>query len=317
MFFGKKKAERETVLLLDIESGSVGAGLALLARGAQPKLFGEVRITLPLAYMQGTAALVPQIEKAVREVLVHSAEVAANLRTNDKVSRLGEVSRAAVFLSAPWGAPNLHDGRQAFHASLQKSLNEEIAGYLGINAQYYTGADSAAYGMKQLLPGEPLLVCVVRGETTELILLGGPPAGGVLGYATLPVGLNTTLRTLRSHGGMTGAETLSILALAAHPHTPAYEPLEASAQHFIEEFAGAAQHLLTGGSASSIFVIAPEPAGDWFARTLGADESLGEYFPQGGVVRALRGHHLSPHVASHRASPDLHLLLEALFIGDR
>jgi hypothetical protein len=314
--FGKKKPEQETVLLLDVESGSVGSALTLLARDTQPKLFGETRIALPLGYHQGSASLVPQIERAVREALVHSAHVAARLRANEKVSRLGEVARVAVFLSAPWGAPNLESGKQKFFPSLQKSLNEEIAGYLGVGAQFYTGADSVAYGIKHLLPGEPLLVCVVRGETIELLLVGGPPAGGgVLGYATLPSGLNTVLRTLKSHGGMTKAETNSIFTLAAHPHTPPYEPLEASAQHFVEEFAGAAQHLLAGGSAGGVFVIAEEPAGDWFARALGADESLGEYFPQGGVVRTLRAHHLAPHVAAHLASPDLHLLLEALFVG--
>lgn len=318
MFFGTKKPERETVLLLDVESGSVGAALALLARGEQPKMFGEVRITLPIVYHHGSAALVPQIERAAREALVHSARVAANLRTNDKVSGLGEVSRAAVFLSAPWGAPNLADGKQTFHASLQKSLSEEIKGYLGVGAEYYTGADSAAYCLQRLLPREPLLVCVVKGETAELLLMGEQ---GVLGYATLPSGLNTVLRTLKSHGGMTDAETLSILALAAHPHTPAYEPLEASAQHFVEEFAGAAQHLLAREcgqeNASGIFVIAPESTGDWFARALGADESLGAYFPQGGTVRALRAHHLAPHVSGHLNLPDLHLLLDALFVGGK
>lgn len=317
MFFGKKKPDNETVLLLDIESGSVGSALALLARGQQPKVFGEVRINLPLGYHGGSAALLPQIERAAREALVHAAQVAANLRTGGKVSRLGEVSRAAVFLSAPWGAPNLADGKQRFVASLQKSLSDEIEGYLGVGAQYHTGADSAAYGMRRLLPGESLLVCVVRGETAELIHLGGLPGqgGGVIGYATLPLGLNTVLRTLRSHGGMSEAETLSALGLSAHPFTPAYEPLEASARHFVEEFAGAAEHLLTDASASGIFVIAPESSGDWFARALGADESLGEYFPQGGIVRSLRTNHLASHVASHLASPDLHLMLEAIFVN--
>lgn len=300
------------MLLLDIESGSVGSALALLARGTQPKVFGETRVHIPLGYHQGTAALMPQIERAAREALVHAAQVAAQLRVNLKFSNLGAVSRAAVFMSAPWGAPDLADGKQRFSTALQRSLAGEIDGYLGVGARFYTGADSAAFGIRRLMPNEQVLACVVRGETAELIQLG---EGGVLGYATIPLGLNTVKRTLKSHGGMSEAEMISAINLSAHPNSRPYEPLEASAQHFAREFASAARHLLGNTASSGIFVIAPETLGDWFARALGADEGLGDYFPEGGTVRALRTSHVSPHVDTHLASPDVHLMLEALFIG--
>ena len=99
--------------------------------------------------------------------------------------------------------------------------------------------------------------------------------------------------------------------LSLNPHTPAYEPLEAAARHFVEQFAGAAEQLLAGGTAHGVYVIAPEPAGSWYAQALGADDSLGEYFPEGATVRAMRLHHLRPHVSS---GEDLNLMLAALFI---
>lgn len=313
MFFGTKKPDRETVLLLDVESGSVGSALALLARGQSPKLFGETRIFLPAAYSRDSAALLAQVERAAREALVNAAQVAARLRSNTNVSSLGDVARVAVFFSAPWGAPDLSAGTQRFASPLQRSLEKEIEGYLGVGTRYYTGADSASYGMTRLLPGEPIFVCVVRGETAELLLIG---ESGVQGYATVPTGFNTVLRTLRSHGGLSDAESQSMFELAMHPATAPFEPLDAAARHFVEEFAGAAQHLLGGAqTVNGIFVIAPGAAGEWFARTLGADESLGAYFPQGGTVRALRARHLASHMEAHRASPDLHLLLETLFVG--
>ncbi len=311
MFFGKKKPDSETVLLLDVESGSVGSGLAILSPHEAPKLFGEVRIELPRAYHAGSSTLIPQVEKAIREALAHASSVAARLRSNDNVSRLGSISRGAVFLSAPWGSPNLSAGAKVFHGPLHASLQDEIAGYLGVGAQYYTGADVATFGAKRLVPGQPVLVCVVRGETTELILLG---TDGVQGYATLPTGLHTVIRTLKSHGGMSDAEAFSMFSLAGHPRAVPHEPLEASAQHFVEEFAGAAQHLLNAGEVSGVYVVAHDSAGDWFARALSQDESLSEYFPSGGTVRAMRTHHLRPHVSAHLASPDLYLMLEALFV---
>lgn len=319
MALGTKKPVHETVLLVDVESNSVGSALALLSRDDKPKLFGEVRIQLPLSYQHGSASLVPQIEKAAREALVHVAQIAARLRTNDKVSHLGDVSRAEIFFSAPWGVPNLHDGKASVHGALQRSLSEDILGYLGVDATVRTGADSAAYVIQRLLPGEPLLLCIIRGEVVELLLVGNQSSAGsgVLGYATVPTGINTVLRTLKSHGGATDAETMSILALGALQNAPRLESLDASARHFVEEFSGTAQHLLADGSAEGIFVIAPEPAGEWFARALGDDESLGEYFPRGGTVRALRAHQLGPHVAAHIDHPDIQLLMQALFVSKR
>ncbi|MDP4020893.1 MAG: hypothetical protein Q8P58_02540, partial [Candidatus Adlerbacteria bacterium] len=63
--FGKKKDDGRTILILDVESGSIGGALVRFSSGQQPKVFGETRHPLPLR-----ATYEPQIlaDLALREV---------------------------------------------------------------------------------------------------------------------------------------------------------------------------------------------------------------------------------------------------------
>ena len=61
LFVGKKSPEK-TVLILDVESGSVGSALVRLVPKKQPKLFGETRAYAPLSMSRSGSALYTNIK---------------------------------------------------------------------------------------------------------------------------------------------------------------------------------------------------------------------------------------------------------------
>jgi len=308
-FFGKKSPDK-TILLLDVESGSVGSALVRLSPGKQPKLFGEARFAAPLGMRRSGAQMAGAVEEAAREAVRHASTVAARVRADKKVSELGEVGHAAFFLSAPWGTPNLSEGRPHFLPSMTDALATEVARSFGyISSSLYTGAGAAAFGARATMGEEPCLVCVVTGEVSELMRMDKE---GVVAHATIPTGSNNLLRTLQTHGGLSKEEAYSATQLAFDtPHTR--EPFKAAAAHFAGHFKDAAQALFLPGDVLRIHVVAAEPASSWFARVLSQDEELAELFPQGGEVRAVRPRHFSAHIAAHVERPDVMLMFAALF----
>jgi hypothetical protein len=100
-------------------------------------------------------------------------------------------------------------------------------------------------------------------------------------------------------------------------HNLLAEPLETLANHVAKEFTSVARELIVSAPVHSVFVIAQEPAGEWFARALSEHSAVEELFPDGGTVRAMRGSHVSPYISMHAPKPDLPLLLEALFVDAR
>ncbi len=305
MFLGSKKPEGKTVLLLDVENGSVAAALARLEPEREPRIFGAMRKALPISHSVSSSALALGISHAAREVLQHASTVAARVRGNDKLAHVGEISKADIFLSAPW--TTFEDGwshEEELSAGLSGAV-EEYFGDTGIHTHPFGKA--LASTTHALFPSnETLLFSTVTGEVTELLLLRG---GVVVGRATIPGGRHLILRTLKSHGGLSFAEARSALHLQpAH----AAESLSSAAAHFVREFKDAARELLLNASVRSVYVVVEEPLGEWFAQALGG-ESLEELFPEGGVVRALRTHHLRPYVTSP-AQADLFLMLETLYV---
>src|SRR4051812_18412130 len=115
MLFGKKQPEEKTVLILDVENGSVGSALVRLVENQPPKLFGETRIELPVLHTRDSASLMREVSRGLNHALVHAAEVAGRLRNTpmgqarvqEDLQNMGQISHSAVFLSAPWGSPNL------------------------------------------------------------------------------------------------------------------------------------------------------------------------------------------------------------------
>ncbi|MSR70855.1 hypothetical protein EXS62_02340 [Candidatus Kaiserbacteria bacterium] len=316
--FGKKKDEGRTVLVLDVENGSVACALLRLTPGAQPKLFGERRVHLPLAMSRTGGGLAASVEKALEQALYEIAEVAGRLRNaaagqahKEELSAIGHVSQASIIMSPPWGKPNLESGRPDFLEDMTDSVSGAVGRSFGaVPVSFYTSAGAAAYGVRALFGTQPSLVCVVTGEMTELL---GLDEAGVVAHATMPHGSHALLRTLRSHGGYSEAEARSAARL---PFDSKHlrEPFGAAAEHAAHHFRDAARECVAPGQYSRIRVVGGDAAAEWFARALSATDSLSELFPK-GEVRALRSQHVSPFVAAHAAAPDTMLLLNALFIG--
>lgn len=312
--FGKKKkrAEERTVLLLDIENGSAATALLRLSPDAQPKLFGEMRTPTPLPMTRSGAILARDIEKAVERALRNAAEVAARIRQHPDAGALGEVHHAAIFMAPPWGAPNLAEGKPTFLESMKAHVRKALDRTFGHEtpASFYTSAGSAAFGTRALMSKDPCLVCAVTGEVSELLLMD---AQGVAAHATIPTGLHSYIRTLRTHGGLSEEEARSAIRL---PHDAAHlrEASRYAGAEFTAHFKDAARDILSGTDIMRVTIVAPEHSSERIARALVLDEGLQELFPNGGEVRTLRASHATPHIAAHAESPDLHLLLGALFV---
>ncbi len=314
--FGKKKkdtpARERTVLVVDVENGSVGTALVRLVPQKQPKMFGETRILSPLGSRVTGASLSQDIQHAARSAIRNAGEVAARVRLHPKTQALGTVDSVAVFLAPPWGKPNLEGGRPDFMPEMSDYLRKEVSAVLDeVPVSLYTAAGTAAFGNRSLFAPDPCLVCNITGEVSELMRMDGH---GVVGHATIPTGSHALLRTLRTHGGLSEAEARSAAKLPFNTKHPAAEASRFAAQEFATHFKDAAKELLSPGDVLRVRVIAHEPSAEWFAQALSADESLAELFPEGGEVRALRAHHLTPHIEAHAEVPDLLLMLEALFV---
>jgi len=310
--FGKKTPGR-TVLLVDVEQGSVATALARLAPGEKPRLFGEVREHIPFTATHDSGTLARELLRAAERALAHASLVAARVRQNDTAAPLGTVASAAFFLSAPWGVPDLAADAPRFSGALREELINAARAYFGLPGRgqlpvsFYTGADAAAFAGRVHTP-EPALLVAMRGELSELLALSGRQ---VEGYATAPAGVRTLLRTLRTHGGLSAAEAASLLALAHE--TPGHEALAAARAHMVHEMKRAAPQLIKRAGAH-VLVLAEGGHAAFLARSLAEDDDFAGLFPQGGAVEPLAARHFSPHIAAHAARPDIFLLTETLFV---
>jgi hypothetical protein len=324
--FGRKREEGRTVLILDVENGSVGASLVRFSPNHLPKMFGEIRKAVPLQITHDTDALARLTQDAVISTLAHVAQVAARARAHTALAPVGQVDSVVIFLSPPWGALTLAERELPPHPFIQrieKSL-EAFFGRLPVALEPF--GLMAAHTTPIILPSEEhCLVTAISGEVTELILLEN--AGShlkIIGHATLPLGRHFPIRTLTSHGGFSEAEAKSAMSLYAiriseqggDPHH-AFEALHSAGAHVASEFGSVAKELLQHVPARRIIVVAQEPAGEWFAHSLAKSPELEHLFPEAGEVRAVRASHALPFVGMHSSRPDLPLLLEVLFVNTR
>jgi hypothetical protein len=313
--FGIGRDTSENVLLLDVESSSVGTALAHLSTESAPVLFAERRIHFAPPRTLSSTAIAAQIEKALHEALGETTLVAARLRANPKTANRGIFSRAAAFLGVPWGVPNLAAGKPDFSPHLSAVLKNELALFADdLPLSLHTSAAAAAYGGAGSLVGGTMLLAIPRGEITELVLLSD---GKALGYGTLPVGTHSVYRTLSTHAGLSLGEISAALALAKHAEHPYHEPFEAAERHWLEHFAGGVEALAKNGTPEGVLVVAEEPLGSWFARALESDASLGALFVPGATVRTFGAHRAAAALAGHAPNPDLHLALAASFVHGR
>ncbi len=309
--FGSKKPTEESVIVLDIESSSVGAGLAHLSPTGAPILFAEQRIQLALPHTLHGAGIAKQIERAVHTALERLAHVAAKLRLTPQTAHRGAIQGTNVFLSAPWGMPDLAAGAPTFSPSMQNFIAREVSVFApNTPLNFYTNADAVAFGSKLRGHEGTTLLVIVRGEVTELIVMGN---AGPLAYGTLPVGSRALYRTLQTHAGLSMSEIPAVLALTKHSSALYAEPLDAAGQHILEQLAPGFEAVVHGGMPEHLVLFVEEPLADWFARTIEADDSLGALFAPGATVRTFGGKHTAPHLGGHSLKPDLHLGLGTLF----
>lgn len=316
--FRPKAPEGKALLLLDVESGSVGGALVYVAREAKPKLFGESREFLPVTFARSSEELLSGIEKALHKVAQHLSTLASRLRhvVEGKTEQFGRVEEVVVFLAPPWGIPDLAAGQPTFDPQAQALARTAVEARFGrLPAHFYTSGGLMSFGARSLFEPQQELLFVPHGEISELVLMG---EGGVTAHATLPVGEHALIRTLRSHAGISEAEARSLLRLGYAGHSSATNELMRTAGVYVsEQVAEAVRDLLHTEALQGLKVLGREESARWFAQALASHEPLARLFPQNTAARSLRLAHLSPHIAAHEASPDLRLMLGALFVDNR
>jgi hypothetical protein len=317
--FGKKTPKDTTVLIVDIENGSVGAALVRVSPGALPKLFSEMRHTLPLMRTFTANDLLAHTIRSLRDVLLHTSMTAARMRNHPSLAHVGQVDRVVVFAAPPWST--MKPGQEGLVSIIEpafiEQVEQEIAGIFGeVPVGFYPTASAAMNATNILFEESPgLLLSLVGGEITELTMLQD---GDLVARATAPTGKHDILRTLQTHAGFTTPEAHSALMLdrTTPIENSVGEALAAAAQHFAEHFTNAARDIHHATSVYGILVVANEPLGEWAAQQLAHSEQVGSLFGEGTSVQALHTHHLAPHLAAHAARPDLHFMIEALFVDD-
>ncbi len=310
--FGKKSAG-STVVVLDVQSSSVGGALVRLTPGQLPRVFLQHREHDPVPERLGSDTLLKQTLRLSENVLLHTSEAASRLRHSGKdVASFGDINRVVVLLNAPWAHIQI-TSRTEHTAGAPKTLTDTIrrqcqaifGDRVPVSFQAFATAASGAFaGFSQ-----ETLFALITGEVTELVVARDQ---ALLARATFPVGINTVLRTLQSHAGFAPEEGHSALRLFAYGEE---EPFSSAAQHFTKQFSHTVRDVLNHAPARDIVVVAMEPYGEWHARALAADPSIGLLFEEGGIVRALRPMHLKDQVLFHAAKPDLFLTIGALYAG--
>jgi hypothetical protein len=302
-----KKPSQKTAIILDIENGSVASAIAILRPGEAPQLLGEYRVSVPVMDTRSALHLSRAVEHAANEALLHASETAARMRNHAAMPLF--VDKIVTFMAAPWGVPNLTTGRPDFSPFITQAIALRVPALFGdIPIAPHAHMSAAVHGLRSLYPSlEDALLVSVNGELSELLLIEG---GHAVGHATVPAGVNTILRTLQTHGGLSSHEARSVLALQPTNH----EGLQSAAHHYAGEFKSAARDLFAERKTNNVVVLAHGPSTDWFARAL-SDRSLSEVFPRGGTLRTLKSSHAAPYVATTGA-PDLHLALDALYTAE-
>lgn len=313
--FGKKKAVRagqdNTVLILDIESGSAAAALVDLSK-AQPHILAYQREHLPLSQNRSGSTITRSLSLALTHSLRHMAEVAARMRVHAPAQKVGTVQRAVVFLAAPWGSPDLAVGASKYLPGIRQQAQKAIeAAFGGIIVTFYTSADALVFGSRTIGKQKDTMAVSLRGELLELLLLN---EAGAQGYGTVPLGSHSILRTLQTHGALSEHEARSMLALTKHKEDLLYEPLLAAGRHLSDTLAEGVELLLPGGIATNVVVIGEQPLGEWFAKSIAGNPRIAALCNDSATVEVLLPYQLAGHIEPG-AVRDPYLLLESLFIS--
>jgi hypothetical protein len=311
--FPKKKLPG-TIAILDIESGSVGSALVGLRKKDAPALLGQERNALSARGGVAASVLLKEIEREIEKSLGRLSEVSQRLKER---KGSGEIERIAVFLHAPWTTVSL--GERAKGDAHEETLSQlrGATQLLGVPVTFHAFSTTTTPVVHGIF-GQPkdALIVSIGGEVAELSLLKN---GSIAGYATVPAGINTLLRTLEAHGGVSRHEALSILSLSRASANHAWaEALASGVEKVAQELKSGAGDILSQNNTSQhIFVLSREPAADFFARALTEDPSMQELFAPGSTIRPILARHASEHLSVHPIKSDVALALESLFVDTR
>jgi hypothetical protein len=311
--FGKKRSP-SSIAVLDIESGSLGSGLVHISKTNSPTLLGQHRSLLRQRSAASSAShLLQNIEQEIETALIRLSEVSTNLKSHIQSEDIG---RVAVFLHAPWTQVTFAERVKAdTHDETLQRLRPK-AEILGVPVTFHaftTTTTPIVHGL--FAHPEVALVISIGAEVSELSLL---KSGGIVGYSTVPAGMNTVLRTLEAHAGVSRHEAHSILSLAKSARTHAWaEALASGVESLTRELHSGAASILSSSDTAQIFVISREPGVEIFARALSEHPSMQDLFEPGSVVRPLLSRTVASQLSGHPPRPDVALLLESLFVDSR
>src|SRR5581483_10890296 len=160
--FKKQAPTEKTVLLVDIENGSVGCALVHLPAGKAgfpdqarelPKLFAETRAAIPMMRTFNIDRLKHDTDATLRDVLAQTSMTAARMRAHPKLSRIGTVASAAVFVSAPWTVATIKDDSLDWEveAAVQTVIEHAIQDTFGdIPVSFYATSAAVAHATDRL-----------------------------------------------------------------------------------------------------------------------------------------------------------------------
>ncbi|MES2007103.1 MAG: hypothetical protein V4436_03270 [Patescibacteria group bacterium] len=312
----KKNRGESTIAVLDIESGSVASGLVRISPNHKPQLLGQDRRALSTRRAPSAEVLLNEIEREIEESLLRLSGLTSRMRS---VGVPNDIDRIAVFLHAPWITVSLLDNRAKAdaHDAILEQLRDASRVLNEVPVTFHAFATTTTPIIHGLFnaPQESLVISI-GSEVAELSLLRG---NNTVGYATVPAGLSTVLRTLESHAGVSRPQALSILNLSRSSREHAWaEALAAGVGQVTKELRQSTKSLLSElKGTQQIFVVAQHPTSDFFARMLTEDPGVHELFAPGSTIRAVSPKHATPYLSAHPQKPDVPLLLESLFVDTR
>ncbi len=318
-FFGKKKIEEKTFLVVMVESSSVAYALVRVTLDSLPKLFAEKRVVLPIKSSLSGVLLLRETQKAVHDAVLHASLIVARVRHSlaGQNKEMGTVEEVVIFLSPPWSTctSSATSLSWEYEPMLTEELHAIVENMFGSVPVYIRPAcvDIAKTIASIFSEQKDVLLCAVTGEVSEFMFVSD---GVVLRRATIPSGYHALARTLQSHAGFSEAEAHSVLQLAQYKNSTALghliEPFSAVANNFREHVSMITSTLLYGAVPSGVMVVAPPVIGVLFAHILSEDEQFHHLFKEDSTIRVLHSGHLTPHITPYASTSDIALMAGTL-----
>ncbi len=269
--------ERTKSLVIDVESGSVGVAVVSSTAGVGSVEFSN-RILFPFSSKKRSA------EELISQTLQSTRAILSRLGAH-----AGGVEHVLVVYHAPWSNKSSEAPYAWAPRSLCGPLLAILTQYVGAVPVTQTSSSTVAATItKGILPHTQHLIHSLTGEQSETILTH---EGKVMAHATSPNGTNFIHRSLATHAGLSEHQARSALGSNASHLIEAFSSI---AHHFIDELSTLSRSFSLTELPRDLIVIAPEPYGQWLAKSLSQSQLLTsiKHF-EDGTIRALRPLHFA------------------------